>query len=164
MRSLTKTLHNPRQPVLGLAFWLVLCFGAAAMGARFNPGEWYAALAKPAWTPPDCLFGPVWTVLYTLMAVAAWLVWRRYGFAGAPVALALFGVQLALNALWSWIFFGLQRPGLAFLELEALWLAIAATTWAFWRLSPTAGWLLVPYLLWVTFAGLLNYAICRLNA
>ncbi len=164
MKIFTQDPHAPGQAFLGLALWLALCFGAAAFGARFSPGEWYATLAKPAWTPPDWLFGPVWTLLYILMAVAAWLVWRRYGLSGARAALALFVAQLILNALWSWVFFGLQRPGLAFLELTVLWLAVAATTGAFWRLEPWAGRLLVPYLAWVTFAGLLNFALWRLNA
>jgi tryptophan-rich sensory protein len=129
----------------------------------FRPGEWYKNLAKPWWTPPDWLFGPVWTLLYLFMGVAAWLVWRRGGFQEARGALALFLVQLLLNALWSWVFFGLQQPGWAFLELSLLWLAIAATLAAFWRLVPAAGWLLAPYLAWVSFAGVLNFALWHLN-
>jgi len=149
--------------ILGLMVWLALCFGAAAFGSRFTPGEWYARLAKPAWTPPDWVFGPVWTLLYLSMAVAAWLVWRRHGLAGAAPALGLFLGQLLLNALWSWIFFGLKAPGWAFLELVALCLAVAATTVAFARLRPAAGLLLVPHLLWVSFAAALNFALWRLN-
>lgn len=148
---------------LGLGGFLLLTFAAAAIGSQFMPGEWYARLAKPSWTPPSWLFGPVWTLLYVLMAVAAWLVWKDRGFAGARVALVLYGVQLALNAAWSWLFFGLQRPGLAFAEILVLWIAILATLIAFWRHRALAGALLVPYLAWVSFATALNLAIWRLN-
>jgi translocator protein len=149
---------------LGLLFWLALCFAVAWFGAQFQPGDWYRELAKPGFTPPDWIFGPVWTVLYAMMGVAAWLVWRDHGIAGAPMALGLFAVQLALNGLWSFIFFGLQRPGLAFLEILLLWAAVLATLGAFRHLQPLAGWLLLPYLLWVSFAAMLNLAIWRLNA
>ena len=98
---------------LGLMGWLSLTFAAAVFGGQFTPGPWYAQLAKPGITPPAWVFGPVWTALYAMMAVAAWLVWKQRGFAGASLALTLFIVQLALNALWSWIFFGLHNPGLA---------------------------------------------------
>jgi translocator protein len=155
---------SPWQALLGLLFWLALCFAVAWFGAQFQPGDWYRELAKPSFTPPGWLFGPVWTVLYATMGVAAWLVWRDYGFAGAPAALGLFVIQLGLNGLWSFVFFGLQRPALAFLELVLLWLTILATLKAFWRHKPPAGWLLLPYLLWVSFAALLNFAIWRLNA
>ncbi len=146
---------------VGLVGWLALCFGAAAVGARFRPGPWYAALRKPAWNPPDWIFAPVWTLLYLLMAIAAWLVWRQ---AGVAPRLGLFLLQLALNAAWAWLFFGLQRPGLALAELAVLWLAVAATAVAFWSVLPLAGWLLVPYLAWVTFAGALNASLWRRNA
>jgi tryptophan-rich sensory protein len=125
---------------------------------------WYAEIAKPSWTPPGWLFGPVWTVLYVMMAAAAWLVWRTAGWPAARPALILFGVQLLLNAAWTPIFFGLHRPGLAFAEILALWAAIGATLVAFWRVFPAAALLLVPYWLWVSFASVLNCAIWRLNA
>ncbi len=134
------------------------------MGARFTPGEWYAGLSKPSWTPPDWIFGPVWTLLYLLMALAAWQVWRRHGFGGAPGALGLFLLQLLFNGLWSWIFFGLKQPGWALVDLTALWLTALAATLAFWRTGPVAGWLLVPYMAWLSFAWLLNYALWRLNS
>ena len=146
---------------LGLVVWLAVCFGAAAIGSQFMPGPWYEALAKPSWNPPNWIFGPVWTVLYGMMAVAAWLVWRRHGFAGA---LALFVLQLGLNVVWSWLFFGLESPGLAVVDIAALWLAILATILAFRKLSPPAAALLVPYLMWVSFAAALNFTIWRLNA
>ena len=149
---------------IGLVLAVVVCFVAAGIGSLYTtpaiPG-WYASLQKPAWNPPNWVFGPVWTLLYLMMAVAAWLVWRERGFAGG--ALALFAVQLALNALWSIVFFGWKRPGLALVEIFFLWAAIFATMLSFWRVSHAAGWLMWPYLLWVTFAGFLNLAIWRLN-
>ena len=151
---------------LGLLFFLFVCYGAAAIGALFTLSEvttWYAGLAKPAWAPPNWLFGPVWNVLYGMMAVAGWLAWRRVGPAGAERALALFGVQLVLNAAWSGLFFGRHRPDWAFAEIVVLWAAILATTVALWRVHRRAGLLFVPYLLWVTFAAGLNYAIWSLN-
>ena len=146
-----------------LAAWVGLCFAVAGLGARYAPGPDYAALLKPSWTPPPGVFPPVWTTLYLMMAVAAWLVWQRFGFRGAPAALALFLGQLTLNALWSWLFFGLQRRGLALVDVGLLWVLIALTLAAFWRRSVPAGALLIPYLAWVTFAVALNFAIWRLN-
>ncbi len=147
---------------------LVVTFAAAAIGSAAtipNLEPWYASLTKPSWNPPNFVFGPVWSTLYTLMAIAAWLVWRRGGPDGANVRvpLAWFLLQLALNALWSWLFFGWHRVGLAFVEVLMLWLAILATILSFRRVSSLAAILLVPYLLWVTFASTLNGAIARLN-
>ena len=153
----------PARAWLALAGWLLLCFAAASLGGIFGPGEWYASLNKPSWNPPGWLFGPVWTTLYAMMAVAAWLVWRRGGFARQGRALTFFLVQLALNAAWTPLFFGLQRPGLAFAEIVLLWLAIAATIYAFRPVSRVALWLLVPYLAWVSFAAALNFTLWRLN-
>jgi len=149
--------------MLGLCGWLLLCFAAASLGAVFMPGEWYAALRKPAWNPPGWVFGPVWSTLYTMMAVAAWLVWKRGGFAAQRRPLALFLAQLALNAVWTPLFFGLHRPGVAFAEIVLLWLAIAATLMAFRPVSRAAAWLLAPYLAWVSFAAVLNGTLWRLN-
>ena len=156
---------RPTGPYLwiGLGFWLAVTFAAAWIGSRFQPGDWYAGLIKPALTPPAWVFGPVWTLLYVMMATAAWLVWRMDSLANAIVPLGLFLGQLALNALWSYLFFGLQRPGLAFLDIVALWLAILATLISFWRSNPSAGLLLLPYLLWVSFATYLNFQFWRLN-
>jgi translocator protein len=148
---------------IGLGFWLVVTFAAAWIGSRFQPGEWYAGLVKPALTPPGWVFGPVWTLLYAMMGTAAWLVWRTLGVYGALIPLGLFLGQLALNALWSYLFFGLQRPGLALLDIVALWLAILATLVNFWRAYASAGLLLLPYLFWVSFATYLNFQFWRLN-
>jgi len=148
---------------LGLPGWMVLSFSAALFGGLFTPGEWYASLKKPAWNPPGWVFGPVWTSLYTMMAVAAWLVWRRGGFVVQRRPLTLFLVQLALNAAWTPVFFGLRRPGLAFAEIVLLWLAILLTIRAFWPVTRAAAGLLAPYLAWVSFASLLNFTLWRLN-
>ena len=150
--------------IVGLIVALLVCYAAAGIGSIFTAAaipSWYNTLPLPPWTPPRWLFGPVWTLLYTLMAFAAWLVWRKRGFRGAALPLALFGIQLVLNVLWSVIFFGLRLPALAFAEIVLLWLAILATLIAFWRVTPVAGWLLVPYLLWVSYAAALNLAIAR---
>ena len=147
----------------GLMGWLVVSFAAAAAGSRFLPGAWYATLTKPAWNPPAAVFAPVWTVLYASMGVAAWLVWRRAGFIGARAALAAFGVQLVLNALWSYLFFGLHRPGVALADIGALWIVIVVVAVLFWRVDWRAGALMVPYLAWVGFASCLNFVLWRLN-
>ena len=148
---------------IGLVFWVALSFAGAGVGSRFSPGDWYTHLAKPAFNPPAWVFAPVWTLLYLVMGVAAWLVWRQRGVARVAPALALFLVQLALNAAWSWLFFGLHHIGWALVDLAALWLAIGATLLAFWAHRPLAGLLMVPYLLWVSFAALLNFQFWRLN-
>jgi translocator protein len=152
---------------MGLIAWVLVCFGASAVGAIFTTAkipEWYATLIKPDWTPPSWLFGPVWTLLYAMMAVAAWMVWKRSGFAGAKAALGMFLFQLALNSMWSWLFFGRERPDWAAIEIVILWFAIVATIVLFRRHSGIAAGLMVPYILWVTFATALNIAIWRLNS
>lgn len=155
------------QQVVGLIFFIAICFGAAGLGAiatTSSVGGWYQTLAKPSWTPPAWLFGPVWSALYLMMAVAAWLVWRGRGWKGSSIAMTWFGLQLALNSFWSIIFFGLNQPGWAFIEIIFLWLAIAATVITFRRISTVAAWLLLPYLAWSTFAAGLNFAIWWLNS
>ena len=151
------------QAILGAVGWLALTFGAAWLGSRFLPDEWYKRLTKPTWNPPNWIFAPVWTVLYLLMAAAAWLVWRRYGITGAVLPLVLFVVQLLLNAAWTWSFFGLHRPGAALIDIVVLWVTLLTTLILFWRLEPLAGILLAPYLAWVSFATALNWAIWRMN-
>jgi tryptophan-rich sensory protein len=125
---------------------------------------WYPTLVKPSFNPPAWVFGPVWTVLYIMMGVAAFLVWRQgLGTPGVRLALTVFAIQLALNGLWSILFFGMHSPGWAFVEIIVLWLAILASTWLFRGLAPTAGWLMLPYLAWVGFATVLNGSIWLLN-
>ena len=148
---------------LGLALWVFITFLVAWFGSQFQPGDWYAGLNKPSWTPPPWVFAPVWSVLYLSMAIAAWLVWVRRGLPGTKLALRLFVAQLALNALWSWIFFGLQQPGWAAIEIAILWVAIAMTVAAFAKVRVLAAILLVPYLLWVSYAVSLNLGIWRMN-
>ena len=159
--SLTK-----EKQIFGLAGWLFVSFVAAAIGgaASIQAGPFYMQLSRPDWAPPSFLFGPVWTVLYTLMGIAAWLVWRIGGFRAAKAALTLYIVQLAINALWSWLFFGWHRGALAFADILALLAFIVATLVAFWRIKPLAGVLLAPYLLWVSFASALNYSVWQLNS
>ena len=149
--------------LLSLLVWLAASLAAGWIGSRYMPGEWYQALAKPAWTPPGWIFGPVWSVLYVLMGVSAWLVWRRGGFAAAPAAFGFFIAQLVLNALWSYLFFGRHLIGAAAVEIVILWLAILGAAVGFWRVRPAAGALLVPYLCWVAFASALNFQLWRLN-
>jgi len=119
--------------------------------------------AEAPWNPPNWVFAPVWSALYLMMAVAAWLVWRRAGFGGASAALGLFAAQLIFNVAWSWLFFGLRSPGLAFGGIVVLWVAIVATIVSFARTTAAAAWIMTPYLAWVTFASTLNLAIWRLN-
>jgi tryptophan-rich sensory protein len=156
------TMHQ----AFGLAGWLALCFATSAVGAlaSASAGSFYAGLARPAWAPPAWLFGPVWSALFLCMAVAAWLVWRSPA-AGRlrSIALGLFVVQLAANALWSWLFFAWRLGGAAFADVLLLWELIACTIVAFWRVSRPASLLLVPYLLWVSFAAALNWALWRAN-
>ncbi len=154
------------KPWIALAGFVAVCFVPAALGALFTSASvatWYPALRKPVWTPPGWLFGPVWTVLYLAMAVAAWIVWRERGLSEAKTAMVFFVLQLALNAAWSPLFFGLRNPAAAFADILMLWLAIAATIIAFWQIKPWAAILLLPYWLWVSFATGLNYAIWRMN-
>lgn len=152
-----------RGTMLGLIVWVVVSLAAGWIGSQFVPGEWYANLVKPNWTPPNAVFAPVWTVLYIMMGVAAWLVWRKAGFSGAKAPLVLFIIQLTLNALWSYLFFGAHLPMLAFFEIVILWIVILVTLLGFWRISPPAGALLLPYLCWVGFASVLNFQLWRLN-
>ncbi|MCC7273415.1 MAG: tryptophan-rich sensory protein [Alphaproteobacteria bacterium] len=150
-------------PLLVLSGFVAACFLAALTGAMFRPGEWYERLAKPAWRPPNWLFGPAWAVLYVTIALSGWLVWREAGFAGAAPALAVYALQLALNAAWSPLVFGLHRLDLGFLDIVVLWLSIVATIVLFHPIHAGAALLLLPYLGWVTFASALNLAVWRRN-
>lgn len=151
---------------MGLAVLLIaaaLVAGSGSMTSVDSIQGWYTDLEKPAWSPPDWLFGPVWTALYILMSIAAWLVWLRRGEDLAQAALTAYALQLLLNAAWSPLFFALQNPTLALLDCIALWLALAATIVLFYQVRLLAGILLVPYLLWTSFALSLNIAIVVLN-
>ncbi|WP_440975493.1 TspO/MBR family protein [Pseudoxanthomonas winnipegensis] len=154
-----------KRQVLGLVGWLLLVFVAGAIGAAASvqAATFYATLAQPSWAPPAAVFGPVWSVLYVLMGIAAWLVWRRGGWAAQRRALTVFVAQLALNALWSWLFFGWHLGAAAMLDIVVLWVLIVVTVAMFWRARPLAGLLLLPYLAWVSFASALNYAVWQLN-
>ena len=164
-RALGRRVRLSRRDVLGLVAFVLLCFGTAALGGAATAGsvlEWYPALRKPSWTPPSWVFGPVWTALYGMIAVAGWLAWRDER---TTTTTLVFLLQLVLNGAWSWLFFGLRRPDLARSSASgsAMWLAIVATIAAFWRISRVAVILFVPYLAWVSFAAILNLAVVRLN-
>jgi translocator protein len=150
-----------------LVGWVGLCLVAGLLGSLATSskiGTWYAALMKPWGNPPPWVFGPVWTALYVLMGIAAWLVWKNQDEIGRRQALTLFAFQLVLNALWSVVFFGMENPGAALINIAVLWALILATTFAFRRVSHLAAWLLAPYLAWVTFASYLNCGIWLLNS
>ena len=158
--------YNPMwKQLFGLLGWLAVTFAAAALGgfASATAGDFYQQLARPAWAPPSWLFAPAWTLLYILMGVSAWLVWRERGFRHARIALLLFLAQLAVNALWTWLFFVWRLGALALVEILLLWVLILCTVVAFWRVRPVAGALLLPYLAWVAFASALTYAVWQRN-
>jgi benzodiazapine receptor len=152
--------------IISLIISIVLAEVAGVIGSIFTASSvqtWYVNLIKPIWTPPSWIFGPVWISLYALMGVASYLIWRNKKTSGAKVALTIYGVQLAMNALWSILFFGLKNPGLAFAEILILLAFILATTILFWKINKWAGILFLPYLVWTSFATFLNYAIWQLN-
>ena len=157
--------RTPVTQALGLVFWLVLAYITAAIGAiaSVNAPEFYGQLVQPGWGPPAWVFGPVWTTLFTMMGIAAWLVWRAAPLEATRGTLVLFVVHLAVNALWSWLFFAWHLGGWAFAEVLVLWVLILATIVAFWRFSRIAALLLVPYLAWVSFAAVLNFWLWREN-
>ena len=149
--------------IIALLGFFGVSFVTASSGALFKPGAWYESLAKPWWRPPNWLFPPAWAVLFATIAIAGWMVWGVAGLTGAAVPFLIYAVQLVLNFCWSALFFGLRRPDLAFAEVLLLWASILATIVAFHGVDPAAAWLLVPYLCWVTFAAVLNFAMMRLN-
>jgi translocator protein len=151
---------------VALAGFLALCLSVAAIGGavtRTSVYDWYQALVKPPFTPPDWVFSPVWITLYVLMGLAAWCVWRRVEPDRRRSPLSAFGIQLGLNLAWSFIFFGARSIGWALIEIGFLWAAIAVTIRLFWRIDRLAGGLLVPYILWVSYAAVLNASIYALN-
>jgi len=157
-------MTSSRLPALALFLLVTFAAGAIGSAATFeNVRAWYPSLAKPAWTPPGWIFGPVWSGLYVAMAVAAWRVWRRAATEDAKQVLRLYGGQIALNALWSVLFFGLRRPGFALVEIVILWILLIVILLRFWRADRIAGLLWAPYVAWVTFASALNGAIWILN-
>jgi tryptophan-rich sensory protein len=143
--------------------FIALCLSAGMIGSRYTPGQWYEGLEKPPWNPPSFVFAPVWTMLYILMGFAAWLVWTNGKKGERLVPMSVFTMQLALNALWSYLFFGIHRPDLAFIDIVVMWILICATIIMFRRVKRSAGILLIPYLVWVGFASALNFQLWRLN-
>jgi tryptophan-rich sensory protein len=162
-----KNLSLNKKDLLGLAVFIMISEFAGILGSFFTSPAidgWYATLVRPSFSPPNWIFAPVWTTLFALMGVASFLVWRRRADnKKARTALKIFGVQLALNTLWSILFFGLQSPGMALAEIIVLWASIIATIIAFAKVSRPASWLLLPYIAWVSFAGYLNFSIWLLN-
>lgn len=151
---------------LSLICWIVLCFAVAGIGGHWTAGEiqgWYLTLVRPSFAPPNWVFGPVWSLLYLLMAIAAWLVYESAASPMRTSGLVLFFAQLALNLAWTWIFFRRHAVGEAVVEVLFLWAAIGITAILFSQVSPTAAWLMAPYLAWVTFASILNAAYWRHN-
>lgn len=159
--------HNPKATsfkslaILGL--FLLCTFGVGTIASQFEPDAWFAQLEKPSWNPPGWTFGVVWPTLYFLMAVAAWLVWRKLGWRSGKGPLVLFFAQLLVNGLWTIFFFGIHQIGLALFDILLLLVLIIITTIEFWRVRPLAGWLFVPYVLWVGFASTVNWGIWRMN-
>ena len=162
-RMQVSPVAGPRWGALGLL--LLVTASAALIGgmASVRAADFYRQLSKPAWAPPAQIFGPVWSVLYLLMAIAAWLVVRSRGWPRARPAMALYLIQLGFNALWTWLFFRWQLGGIALLEILALWALVVLTAATFWRTRRLAGLLLLPYLVWITFAAALTYEVWRRN-
>lgn len=156
MKKSTKNL-------IALPVWILICSLAGIFGAQFDPGSWYELLQKPVWTPPNWVFPVVWPILYLLMGVSAWRLWKVNGLSHYQTEFTWFFVQLVLNALWSWIFFGMHLIATGLAEILLLWVSIIFTMFLFWNRDQLAGLLLVPYLLWVSYASALNFAIWQLN-
>lgn len=147
--------------MMSLTFFVLACAAAASSGIFFRPDAWYRNLNKPPWQPPDWLFGPVWLVLYISIAVSGWLVWRSGGDVALPIA--IYGLHLVFNALWSAVFFGMRRPGWALVEIGGLWLSLVAVIVLFHPHNAVAAYMLLPYLAWASFAAVLNLSIVRRN-
>ena len=154
---------SPIASMLGLSFFLLLIVAVASVGALFKPGMWYESLTKPAWTPPNWVFPIAWAILYLMIAFSGWLVWRVVGFSALSFAFIFYFSQLLLNAAWSWLFFGLHRMDLAFIDIVLLWITIVANIIAFHTIHPLASYLLVPYLAWVSYVAALNFTVWQLN-
>lgn len=159
-------VRSRARDILGLGLFTAICLCISAIGGWVTAqgvGTWYQGLQKPDFNPPDWVFAPVWALLYLTIALSGWRVWRRHGLAGARAAMTAYGVQLTLNLTWSFLFFGGRMIGLALAEILVLLGAIGINAWLFWRIDRLASWLLVPYAAWVAFAGVLNFALWRLN-
>jgi len=155
-----------KKSILPFLISILIVFSFGFIGSFFTTSSitnWYAFINKPLFSPPNWIFGPVWTLLYILMGISAFLIWKKRDNLKTKSALIFYGIQLILNALWSIIFFGMHNPGLALLEIIILWLFILITLIKFYKINKTAGLLFIPYLLWVSFASILNYAIWILN-
>lgn len=153
-----------KKSYLPVFFWIIITLAVGlAAGMVSRPDEWYSALSKPVWNPPGWIFAPVWILLYVLMGAAAGIIWQRRAISQSTLALNFYVIQLILNIIWPLIFFGMRNPGLAFAEICLLWIAIVVTLFTFWRVYRPAGFLLMPYFLWVSFAALLNFTIWRMN-
>ncbi len=161
--ALARPMDDRRRDLIGLAGWILLVVITAMGGILSPPGDWYAGLLKPAFTPPNLAFPIAWTLLYVLMTIAAWQVWRRVGLIGGLAVLLPFIAQLGANGLWSVLFFQWHRPDLALVDLVVLWSLVLLTIVRFRRVHPPAAWLLAPYLVWITYAGYLNISIILLN-
>jgi len=149
--------------IIGLIGWIVLCSLAGIIAAQFDPGPWYEMLQKPYWTPPNWVPALVWPILYVLMGIAAWLVWKRRPLTLNKPALNWFILQLVLNAIWPWLFFGMHYIATALAEILLLWIAILFTSFLFWHEDRRAGILMIPYILWVSYASALTFAVWQLN-
>jgi tryptophan-rich sensory protein len=152
-----------KKKIVGLIIWIFICSLAGIFGAQFEPGSWYELLQKPAWTPPNWVFPVVWPILYVMMGISAWMLWKMEEVSLTDTEFTWFFMQLILNALWSWIFFGMELIATGLAEIFLLWVALIFTLFLFWHRNRTAGLLLVPYLLWVSYASALNFAIWQLN-
>lgn len=148
---------------LSLFLFFAMNVAAASTGGIFSPGSWYERLQKPSWRPPNFLFGPVWVVLYIMITIAGWRVWQASTPEDWLLPMSVYGVHLIFNTAWSAVFFGLRRPDLALIDMALLWLSIVATIAVFAPIDSVGAWLLVPYLVWVSFAFSLNVEIWRLN-
>jgi tryptophan-rich sensory protein len=149
--------------IIGLIGWIVICSLAGIFGAQFEPGTWYESLQKPSWTPPNWVFPVIWPILYIMMGISAWLMWKMKEVSIRSTEFTWFFVQLILNALWSWVFFGMHLISTGLAEVFLLWISLVFTILLFWNKNRTAGLLLIPYLLWISYASALNFAIWQLN-
>jgi tryptophan-rich sensory protein len=165
MNQAIMSKFNKKQQALALVMSLTICYAVSFVGAMasINAKQFYASLVQPSWSPPGWLFGPVWIILYTMMGLSAWMIWRKNGFNAHRSSLLLYLFHLIPNALWGWLFFSWHLGAASFINIIVLWLLILITIFAFFRINKPAAMLLVPYLCWVSFAAALNYALWQNN-